>query len=220
MHRFLRGLRQDLESVRSNILGDKELPPFAQVFSCISRALRGSNSGSIHAKSAFVSHSKSDDASPLSAPIHGGFLGGGDRGGFRGCGDCGGFCSQEHEGNRSCAYGEKDNYTRGYCWNLFGRPLCVANTNTLRHDTNYTVGRAEQSRILISGNEYSQFLQYQNARKVSTSIVSLAYAGLPITCFSSNSRSSEPWVMSCGATDHMSNAYSLFSYMHYSSFFF
>ncbi|RVX05229.1 Retrovirus-related Pol polyprotein from transposon TNT 1-94 [Vitis vinifera] len=170
------GLRQDLESVRDQILASPSVPSLDDVFA---RLLHLSSTQTLSTDGLL-------DSSVLASQTN-------SRGGRSG--------NRGRRQRPQCTYCNKFGHTQDCCYQLHGRPPCTAHiaqsSNPLVSRRDSTASSTSQSITLI-GSDYDAYLRYQIA--TSTSV---AQTGNVSVCFT-QSPSLGPWILDSGAFDHIS----------------
>ena len=170
------GLRQDLESVRDQILASPSVPSLDDVFA---RLLHLSSTQTLSTDGLL-------DSSVLASQTN-------SRGGRSG--------NRGRRQRPQCTYCNKFGHTQDCCYQLHGRPPCTAHiaqsSDPLVSRRDSTASSTSQSITLI-GSDYDAYLRYQIA--TSTSV---AQTGNVSVCFT-QSPSLGPWILDSGAFDHIS----------------
>ncbi|PKI50801.1 hypothetical protein CRG98_028796 [Punica granatum] len=215
---FDESLGVEYEHVRSQILSGEAIPPLADVIARLIRVTDISQTPcTVEEKVALAIESNSSSATSSSVGV-----------------------AYSHKGHRAskggkgrgnpptCTYCGRRSHSREKCYSLHGFPPKVANTaqvqvsvDTDSSSSSYRGTPAgPSSSVVISAEDYAQFTHLLQNRAVKQTshppIVSFAQSGQPIACLTKSSPIGS-WVLTSGASDHMSGNSSLLSHFHNAS---
>ena len=110
------------------------------------------------------------------------------------------------KGRPWCDHCHRPGHTIDKCWSLHGRPPRAA--QIVQSSVAPSASTSQLTPDSTSTPSYTDFLKWFEDRQASGSTATIADAG---TSFAGISRSSGPWVLDSGATDHITGNKSLFS---------
>ncbi|KAL3745493.1 hypothetical protein ACJRO7_014579 [Eucalyptus globulus] len=176
---FLGCLGSECENVRSQILGGENIASLTDTFARVLRVSRESSQDttSMVGSSALVSD----------GGTRGGYSGRGVRGGGRGIGIGRGQGNQHPYGQfhistdnsgttRVCHYCGKPGHIQKFCYKLHGRPGQQHQFANTASNINPTPQSSEDKVVVMSGEEYARYTQFQISQPVS-STATLAQTG-------------------------------------------
>ncbi|KAI3788025.1 hypothetical protein L2E82_00620 [Cichorium intybus] len=187
IYKFLLGLNQELDEVRGRILGTKPMPSLREVFSEVRReesrrrVMLGSNSNGSTEGSAFVTRTPSNQKT----------TGGNNFGN-----------NQKKNGRPWCDHCKKPGHTKDTCWKIHGKPTDWKPSprgNVAEQQEPFTKEQVEAIRRALQAIPSENNGTATVAQQCGDSSAFISSSG------------GKPWVVDCGATDHMTGDKSFFS---------
>ncbi|CAH9091924.1 unnamed protein product [Cuscuta epithymum] len=180
IYKFLLGLNQELDGVRGRILGTKPMPSLREVFSEVCREesrrrVMLGNTGSItNEGSALATRALSSMKFSVASGI-----------------------SQRKNGRPWCDHCKRPGHTKETCWKIHGKPSDWkpnARVNVATSDIQEVFSKEQiqalQKMLQITPHEDKKIAVVAQQSGVSSAFVTSAFG-------------EKPWVVDCGATDHM-----------------